>query len=135
MSSSSEREALSRIMSVLINHKAVLCVTSGETLRRILEWCANDAILDIVRGTPLPQFTQLQVISDATEESLELYAAKINAYLINVLPSAYRQRLLARYAVESSPSMLDFPSGVSDRDAFLETATIAYSMLEKPGGE
>ncbi|GEM_PF-2822191 len=117
--------ALCRVMTVLINHKAILATTSGAALTEIVDWCGSRALVLGLREARLPAFGEFRVLSTASGELLDLYARKVKAHLIGVLPPAYRERLKLRLVPEELLEPLSFAPGDPDEACFLRYVALA----------
>jgi hypothetical protein len=129
MSGLDELVQLSRKITILINHGAILRTTDGSLLTSIVKWCGSSDLIRFPRNGGLPKFSNFPVLSGASYDNLELYSLKVQAHLIGMLPRPYHQRLRLRFPEEQLRSALYFASDDPDFEKFIEFALTAQSIF------
>jgi len=125
LESAAELDQLCRVMSVLINRRAILATTSGAVLREIVAWCGDQALIFSLHDARFPDFLEFEVLSVASHELLDAYALRLKAHLLGTLPPAYRKRLELRLASEQLCEPLTFVPGDPDEACFMEYVALA----------
>ncbi len=125
MVSSETLSALSRIMTVLINYKAILATTCGATLTEIVDWCGSRTLIMSLCNVHPPTFRAFHILSAASGELLEFYSRKVKGHLIGILPPAYRERLKLRLLSEELLEPLSFLTDDPDEICFLRYVALA----------
>lgn len=133
MESAEGLDRLCCVMTVLINHKAILGVTSGPMLTEIAAWCGSRALILGLRDASFPAFANFHVLNVASLDALEQYAADVKAHLVGVLPQAYRERLKLRLAPAELCEPRTFSAGEPDEACFLAYAALARGYLNAEG--
>lgn len=119
-------ERLCRVMTILINHRAILATTSGAVLTQIADWCGGRALILGLRDRRFPAFANFRVLKTVSSAELELFAQTVKGYLIGILPPAYRARLKLRLAPADFAEPLSFAPGDPDAVCFLRYALMAW---------
>jgi len=116
---------LCRITTIMINHKVILCTTSGAVLRDIASWCGEQALLLSLAEKRFPAFKNMQVLNVASRDLLEIYKQKVEGLLLGFLPPAYLERLKLQLKPGELSEPVAFAPDDPDKECFLRYAALA----------
>lgn len=119
---------LSRKMTLLMNHRAILQTTNGPLLQAIIDWCGTSDVIAPIRSGFLPDFQSFITFSSASLENFDLYSNKIEAYLLGLLPLFYIQRLQLKTKPGQLQEPIHFDDDDPDRICFLNYALMAHEL-------
>ena len=113
-----------RVLSVMINHRAILRIARGSMLREIASWCGDEALLMSLAGAKFPNFVNMKVLDTASRDLLESYALETKARLFGLMPDAYLGRLKLRLP----PSLVSEPVAFAPDDP--DEATFLHHVVQ-----
>ncbi len=127
-----EITSVARVLSLLLNRRTALTVTSGAAMAEIVDWVQNANALQLLRRETNLEFKTIDPATSFDIAQLDAYASALEPYLLGLLPERLFLQRCLRLPDADRPERVTLNNNEPMRSVLLSGLKLVMEIQENP---